>query len=128
MDASKPQSVTDTRLRVTDVSRPEAQSGYVPKEVLEGGGTFEGDLARVYRVAWTAEGSFMSKWLKSERWHEIREISERECEVRTWECQGGMLARVVKYMFKDVLQRKFENWCGELKREAERRFSESNDG
>ena len=127
MDASKPHSVTDISLRVTDVSTPEAQSGYVPKEVLEGDGTFERDLARVYSVAWTAEGSFLWRGLKCERWHEIREISERECEVRTWECQGGVLARVVKYMFKDVLQRKFQNWCVELKREAEKRFSESND-
>ncbi len=126
MDASKPNSVTDTKLRVTDMSTPPEQSTYVPKEILENDGSFERHQGRVYRVAWTGEGKFMTRGLKSERWHEIVELGENECRVKTWECQGGMLARAVKYYYKDVLQRKFEEWCQELKTEAERRVREGN--
>ena len=124
MDASKPNSITDTRLRVTDVSTPQEQSGYVSGEILEDG-IFTKDQGRVYRIAWTGEGKFVTRGLKSERWHEVIELGEEECEVRTWECQGGMLARAVKYYYKDVLQQKFEGWCLELKREAEKRVAES---
>ena len=126
MDASKPNSVTDTKLRVTDVSTPREQSGYIPKEILDNDGTFEKDQGKVYRVAWTGEGKFVAMGLKSERWHEIVELGENECEVRTWECQGGFLARAVKFQYKDVLQRKFGEWCQELKREAEQRVREGN--
>lgn len=126
MDASKPGSVTDTKLRVTDFSTPLEQSTYVPREISENDGSFERDQGRVYRIAWTGEGKFMARGLKSERWHEIVELGENECQVKTWECQGGMLARAVKYYYKDVLQRKFEEWCQELKMEAERRVGEGN--
>lgn len=108
------------------MSTPQEHSTYVPRELLENDGSFERDQGTVYRIAWTGEGKFMARGLKSERWHEIVGLGENECRVKTWECQGGMLARAVKYYYKDVLQRKFEEWCQELKREAERRVRESN--
>ena len=125
MDASKPNSVTDTKLRVIDLSTPQERSTYVPQEVVEGDGTFERDQGRVYRIAWTGDGKFMTRGLKSERWHEVVDLGENECLVKTWECLGGMLARVVRYYYKDVLQRKFEEWCQELKQEAEKRVREA---
>lgn len=127
MDASKPSKVTDTQCRVTDISTPEAPSSYVPTETLQGDdGTYEKDLRRVWRIAWTTEGGFVARGLRTERFHEVIELEEgKECEVRTWECQGGVLARVVKFQYKNVLERKFEQWCAELKNEAERRAREA---
>ena len=126
MDSSKPSKVTDTQLRVTDFSTPEKRSNYVPAATLREDGTHEGDLSKVHRIAWTTEGGFVARGLRSERFHEIIDIDDGHgCEVRTWECQGGVLARAVKYYFKDTLKRKFEEWCADLKREAERRAKET---
>lgn len=124
MDAKKPDSVSDTKLRVTDYSTPDEQSDYVSKDLLEDDGSFERDQGRVYRVAWTLEGDYVTKGLRSERFHEIIDLGDHECEVRTWECQGGLLAKVVKSMYKDVLEAKFQQWCQELKTEAERRVAD----
>ena len=124
MDAKKPKSFTDTRLRVTDLSTPENPSRYVSAEVLEHDSSFEKNMRRVYRVAWTTEGGFSARGLRSERFHEVIDLGEEGCEVRTWECQGGMLARLVKSLYKDTLQAKFEIWCQELKAEAERQVAE----
>ncbi|KAL2050269.1 hypothetical protein ABVK25_009496 [Lepraria finkii] len=121
MDASKPSKVTPTRCRVTDFSTPEAQSGYIPVDILKEDGTYEADLGKVYRIAWTTEGGFVARGLRSERFHEIIILGEGQCEVRTWECQGGVLARAVKYYYKDILKKKFAKWCEDLKREAEKR-------
>ena len=126
MDAAKPDSVTDTQLRVTDISTPEKPSTYIPQDVLESDETYSSDLGMVYRIAWTTEGSFVAKGLRTERFHEIIPLQggEEGCEVRTWECQGGILARAVKYYYKDVLKRKFADWCEDLKGEAERRVGQ----
>jgi hypothetical protein len=125
MDKSKPHKVTDTRLRVTDVSTPEAPSTYIPQEVLDKDDAYSSDLRKVYRIAWTTEGNFVARGLRTERFHEIIPLGDGgECEVRTWECQGGILARAVKFYFKDVLKRKFAGWCEDLKSEAERRAGE----
>ena len=125
MDEKKPDSVTDTRLQVTDYSTPEEQSGYIPEDLLENDGSFEKDQGRVYRVAWTVTGAFVSRGLSAERFHEIIDLGEQGCEVRTWENQSGIVARLVKLTVKDVLQAKFEQYCRELKMEAERRVADS---
>lgn len=122
MDPNKPNKVTPTQLRITDVSTPEDKSGYVSQEVLSEDGSFEANLARVHRIAWTTEGGFVARGLRSERFHEIIALEEGQaCEVRTWECQGGILARAVKHYYKDILQTKFADWCADLRVEAERR-------
>ncbi len=122
MDAAKPKDITPTQLRVTDVSTPEKVSGYISHDVLRDDGTYESDLARICRIAWTTEGGFVARGLRSERFHEIIPLGEgKGCEVRTWECQGGVLARAVKYFYKNILKIKFEEWCADLKQEAERR-------
>lgn len=115
MDASKPSKVTPTQLRVTDISTPQKPSNYIPPDVLGGDGTFEADLQKLYRIAWTTEGGFVARGLKSERFHKIIVLEDDRCEVRTWECQGGVLARAVKYYYKDVLMTKFEEWCADCK-------------
>jgi uncharacterized protein YndB with AHSA1/START domain len=125
MDSAKPDKVTDTQLRVTDISTPEEPSQYIPQDVLDSEEAYASDLGKVYRIAWTTEGTFVARGLRTERFHEIIPLGDGgECEVRTWECQGGILARAVKFYYKDVLIRKFGEWCEDLKMEAERRLGE----
>ena len=128
MDSKKPNSITDTALRVTDISTPKSQSSYIPQTILDSEPTYSADLSTVYRVAWTVEGGFVARGLKSERFHEIILRGDDKCEVRTWECQGGPLARAVKWMYKDVLLQKFQQWCEDLKKEAEKMCREETDG
>lgn len=122
MDESKPSKVTDTRLRVTDISTPEGPSDYIKQgKQDEEEKTYTLDFSKVYRISWTTEGGFVARGLRSERFHEIIDLGEGNgCEVRTWENQGGVLARAVKFYYKDVLMKKFQGWCEELKIEAER--------
>ena len=124
MDSKKPTSYTDTQLRVLDISTPEQPSSYIPRTTLDSEASFASELSRLYRISWTTEGGFVAKGLKTERFHEIIILSENTCAVRTWECQGGSLARVVKWMYKDTLKQKFADWCEDLKRESESRFQE----
>lgn len=124
MDSKKPTSYTDTQLRVLDVSTPEQPSTYIPQTTLESEPSFSSDLSKLYRVSWTTEGGFVARGLKSERFHEIIIIGENSCSVRTWECQGGSLARAVKWMYKDTLKQKFADWCEDLKQESEKQFQE----
>lgn len=124
MDAAKPDKITETQLRVTDISTPDAPSAYLDQSMLDSDDTFSHDLSKVYRISWTTEGGFVARGLKSERYHEIIPSEDgAACEVRTWECQGGPLARAVKWMYKSVLQDKFALWCEDLKAESEKRKS-----
>lgn len=125
MDAKKPEKTTDTGLKVTDISTPEAPSEYISKEVLENDGSFTADLSKVYRVAWTTNGGFVARGLKSERFHEVIVVGENECEVRTWEVMGGVLAYTVKWMFQATLRQKFDLWVSDLKKWCEKKHLES---
>ena len=121
MDKKKPSSYTDTQLRVTDVSTPNNPSDYLSKEALSDP-TFTSDLSQIHRISWTTEGGFVARGLRSERYHEIIATGDAECEVRTWECQGGVLARAVKWTYGKVLLEKFDVWCADLKRASEARY------
>ncbi|KAK4950348.1 hypothetical protein LTR10_011329 [Elasticomyces elasticus] len=120
MNSSKPDSKTETGLRVSDISTPSSPSTYVPQSTLETDGSWTADLQKVYRVAWKSEGGFVAKGLRSERFHEVIVLGENECEVRTWEVMGGVLAHTVKWMYKQTLMDKFELWCKDLKKYCER--------
>lgn len=124
MDAKKPEKTTDTGLQVTDISTPEKPTEYVSKDVLEEDDSFTADLSKVYRVAWTTHGGFVARGLKSERFHEVIVTGENECEVRTWEVMGGILAYTVKWMFQSTLQEKFALWTSDLKKWSEKRHLE----
>ena len=88
--------------------------------------TYTLDLTKVYRISWTTEGGFVARGLKSERFNEIIDLGPgKGCEVRTWENQGGVLARAVKFYYKEVLLKKFQQWCMELKAEAEKRAEDT---
>ena len=121
MSPSSPKKLTDTPLRVTDVSTPERQSEYIPEEVRREDGSYTEDLGAVYRVSWKGDGGFFARGLQTERFTEVIVRSEGECEVRTWEVMGGVLARTVKWMYKDTLSKRFEEWCADLKSEGEKR-------
>lgn len=65
----------------------------------------------------------MARGLRSERFHEVIVLGDGECEVRTWECLGGVLARTVKWFYGEVLMEKFGVWVGDLKGEGERSYA-----
>lgn len=119
MDEKKPTSETATQLIVTDISTPSSPSSYIPASVLEKEDSYTADLSKVYRIGWKCEGGFVSRGLRTERFHEIIVLGEDECEVRTWENQGGVLAHTVKWLYKQTLQEKFKLWCEDLKRVCE---------
>lgn len=124
MNAAEPDSPTPTQLKVTDISTPESPSTYVPQDVLDSDGSFFADLQKVYRVSWKCEGGFVSRGLRTERFHEIIMSGEDRCVVRTWECQGGILARTVKWMYRKTLMEKFQMWVDDLKDHCEHRGKE----
>ena len=119
MNPSRPDKVNPTQLRVTDISTPEERSTYIPTDVLTNDGTYTSDLGNVYRIAWKGEGGFVAKGLRSERFSEVIVRGENECEVRTWELMGGVLAKTVKWFYKDTLNQRFEDWATDLKRFCE---------
>jgi hypothetical protein len=119
MDAGKPNKDTPTQLRITDFSTPEKHSKYITDDVLASDGSYMSDLGKVYRIAWSTEGGFVARGLRTERFHEIVVLGENECEVRTWENQGNILARTVKWLFQKTLKEKFRVWCDELKQFCE---------
>ncbi|KAF1982490.1 hypothetical protein K402DRAFT_397568 [Aulographum hederae CBS 113979] len=128
MDERKPDSANMTRLAVTDLSTPEYPSSYLSPEFLDANPCFSPASAssRIYRIGWTSspKAGLISYGLKAERFHEVIPLGEGECEVKTWECQGGPLAWAVKWMFGKVLERKFGEWCEGLKVESEKRCAE----
>lgn len=125
MDEKKPKSDTPTQLLVTDISTPDSPSEYVSKDLRDDDESFTSDLSSVYRISWKCEGGFASRGLKTERFHEVIVLSPNECEVRTWECQGGMLAHTVKWFYKQTLMKKFQLWCDDLKKVCEGRAQSS---
>lgn len=124
MDASKPEKDTPTQLRITDISTPDLPSSYISQQVLDEDPGYTSDLSKVYRIGWKGEGGFVSMGLHTERFHEIIVVDDENCEVRTWEVMGGILARTVKWMFKKTLEEKFELWCSDLKKVSEARVKE----
>lgn len=126
MDANKPSKFTETNLIVTDISTPSQPSDYLDSEMLQDP-SFEADINKVYRVSWATHGGWMTKGLRSERFHEIIPIAGKEneeCEVRTWEIMGGVLAYAVKWLFQGTLQEKFELWTSDLKSWCEKQAVE----
>ena len=120
MDPNKPSKVTDTSLRVVDKSIPPLHSKYISRGTLEEDDTYTEDLNRVYRISWKTEGGFASRGLSAERFHEIIILGDNECEVRTWENQGGILAHTVGWLYKQTLMDKFQLWCDDLKKYSEK--------
>jgi hypothetical protein len=122
MDASKPTKYTPTGLLVTDICTPDAPTEYIDEEMRKDP-TFTADLNQVYRVSWASHGGFVSMGLRSERFHEIIPTGDNQCEVRTWEVMGGVLAYTVKWMFSSTLQQKFKLWCDDLKKWCEEKHA-----
>ena len=126
MDAAKPDKDTPTQLKVSDISTPSQPSDYISHDVREHEATYTLDLQNVYRIAWKCEGGFVSRGLKTERFHEVIVMGDQECEVRTWENQGGVLAHTVKWMYKQTLKEKFALWCKDLKMHCEQQAGQGN--
>jgi hypothetical protein len=119
MDLAKPNKIQPTQLVVTDISTPERPSDYIPLETLRSDPSYTSDLETVYRISWKSEGGFVSRGLRTERFHEIIARGNNECEVRTWEVMGGLLASTVKWFYQATLAQKFKDWCEDLKKASE---------
>lgn len=116
---------TPTHLFISDMSTPSTPSSYVPPATLEASPVYTADLSTVYRVAWRGDKiDFFAKGLDTERFHEVIVTGQEQCEVRTWEVMGGVLAHTVKWLYRKTLNKKFDEWCAELKMFSERRWAE----
>ncbi|USP80711.1 uncharacterized protein yc1106_07985 [Curvularia clavata] len=124
MDASKPNDIHRTPLKVMDISTPAAPSSYVSPELLEDP-SFTADLSKVYRVAWKGNGGMMGLAPTCERFHEVIVISDNECEVRSWELMSGVTAKIVKAMYENTLKEKVALWCTDLKRYCEQKHAQA---
>ncbi|KAF2680261.1 hypothetical protein K458DRAFT_421488 [Lentithecium fluviatile CBS 122367] len=114
-----------THLIVTDISTPSQPSNYIPLSTLTSESTYTSDLSTVYRVAWAGDKTgLLPSGPNTERFHEVIVKGEELCEVRTWECMGGVLAHAVKWMYRKTLETRFAEWCGELKGYGEKRWRE----
>lgn len=69
----------------------------------------------------------MTRGLKSERFHEVIVLGQEECEVRTWECLGGVLARTVKWFYGETLMEKFGLWVSDLRDFCEGKYDGGQD-
>lgn len=117
---------TPTHLIISDLSTPSAPSSYIPSAILEASPVYTADLSKVYRVAWKGDKvDFFAKGLNTERFHEVIVKGQDECEVRTWEVMGGVLAHAVNFMYKKTLSKKFQEWCVELKSFSESKWAET---
>ncbi|KAF2621740.1 hypothetical protein BU25DRAFT_415771 [Macroventuria anomochaeta] len=116
---------TPTHLFISDMSTPSEPSLYVSSVTLEASPMYTTDLSNVYRVAWKGDKiDFYAKGLNVERFHEVIVRGQEHCEVRTWEVMGGVLAYIVKWLHRKTLDRKFDEWCAELKAFGERKWAE----
>ncbi|KAJ8112640.1 hypothetical protein OPT61_g5036 [Boeremia exigua] len=116
---------TPTHLVVSDLSTPSEPSSYIPSSTLEASSVYTPDLSKVYRVAWKGDKvDFFAKGLNTERFHEVIVRDQEQCEVRTWEVMGGVLAHTVKWLYRKTLDKKFNDWCTELQVFAEKNWVE----
>ncbi|KAF1832329.1 hypothetical protein BDW02DRAFT_571159 [Decorospora gaudefroyi] len=123
MNTDRPDNITRAPLKVPDICTPSSPTSYLTPDLLADP-TFTADLSKVYRVSWTGNGGMYGLAPKLERFHEVIVINEKECEVRTWEMMGGIMARVVKVMLEDTLKGKIALWCEDLKRHCEKVYAE----
>ena len=120
----KPADYTDSPLVVTEVSRPNDPANDDYDLTATPTHTEDPGRSGLYRISWATEagapGAFPKFLLQGQRVHDIRPIvdsataKETGCEIVTWECQRGVLAKVVKKMYGRYLQERFEEWAKSL--------------
>lgn len=75
---------------------------------------------RLYRIGWQAKG-IPRMMLRADRTTEIEAVDRGEaCQFRTWEGMGGPVSHIVKLMYGNTLQARFEDWANDLKEYAEK--------
>ena len=123
---------TDTALVVTEVSRPNDpvnnDDDDCNSDPLTATPTHtDAGKSGIYRISWASDpdkgvgaGGYPKFLLQAQRVHEIRPMvdhgtgRESGCEIVTWECQRGVLAKVVKSLYGKYLQERFEEWVKSL--------------
>jgi hypothetical protein len=70
------------------------------------------------KICWKFTGA--PSWLlRAERVHEITNKEDNTCEYRTWETFAGPMAYVIRSIYGNVLQDRFNDWANDLKRYTE---------
>lgn len=116
---------TSRHLIVSDISTPSDPSSYIPSATLDASSVYTADLSNVYRVAWKGDKiDIFALGLNTERFHELIVRGREQCEIRTWEVMGGVLAHTVKWLYRKTLNIKFSEWCEELKEYGEKKWTE----
>lgn len=114
LDPSKPGKYRKTEFVVSELIRPGDQPpGQKPTYCI----MWESDTRMTFPQS-------LPKWLLfAQRVTEIRPVvrgdGKEDCEIRTWECQRGLLVRFVKRYYGDHLQRMFEQYVQGLREYCE---------
>jgi hypothetical protein len=70
------------------------------------------------KICWKFTGS--PSWLlRAERVHKITDNEDGACEYCTWETFAGPMAYIVRSLYGNVLQERFNDWGRDLKRYVE---------
>jgi len=73
-----------------------------------------------FRIGWQAQG-IPRMMLRADRMTEVEAVDgAAACEFRTWEGMGGPASHIVKLMYGNTLQDRFEDWANDLKEYAEK--------
>jgi len=70
------------------------------------------------KICWKFTGA--PSWLlRAERVHEIADKEDGTCEYHTWETFAGPMAYVIRSIYSNDLQERFQDWATSLKRYVE---------
>lgn len=130
MKPTSPSELTESKIVVLDVRRPDDPINEEGMTGLTRSATHQFDRAGHYRVTWANDTDNTSVFnvsalfkgvnvpkslLQSERVHEIVPTGDETCIYRTWEFQKGSTAKSNKKKHGDYLQKMFEVWCSGLR-------------
>lgn len=81
-----------------------------------------------YSIGWQGLG-IPRMLLKSDRMSEVTPFKgQQACQFRTWEGMSGPLSPVVKVIYGQILQDRFNDWAGDLKGYAEKTWNDEGEG
>ena len=76
------------------------------------------------KICWKFTGA--PSWLlRAERVHDITHNEDGTCEYRTWETFAGPMAYIIRLIYGNVLQERFNDWGNDLKRYVEEEWLKS---
>ena len=112
---------TEAPLVVTEVSRPnDPINDDFSHDLTHTPTHTDAGRSGIYRICWASdpEKGYPKFMMLAHRVHEVRPMvtmsgdgrQVESCEIVTWECQKGPLAKVTKKIYGKYLQERFEEW------------------